>query len=363
MLEAENQLQNVTENTETHELYMQRCLWLAHHAASYVAPNPMVGAVLVYQREIIGEGYHHKYGQPHAEPIAIKSVKNPELLKESTLYVNLEPCSHYGKTPPCADFIIQSGIPRVVIGTYDPNEKVSGRGVKRLLDAGIEVKVGVLETECRELNKRFFMFHEKKRPYITLKWAQTKDGFMDKIRQSPEELALQISNPVTRVLTHKMRSENQSILVSTNTVLLDNPSLTVRNWTGKNPIRIALDRQGLIPLNFNLLDAKVQTYIFSNSEKTSTTNVEYIQDDFEKASLDNIVKKIYELNINSILVEGGAKLLNSFIEMNLWDEANVEISNQTVNEGVAAPLFKANVSSFEKYNGHSWINYKNDKQT
>lgn len=361
MLEAENQLLNLTKNTALDELYMQRCLWLAHHASSYVAPNPMVGAVLVHQGQIIGEGYHHKYGQPHAEPIAIQSVKNLELLKESTLYVSLEPCSHYGKTPPCANFIIESGIPSVVIGTNDPNEKVSGRGVKLLLDAGIEVKVGVLEAECRELNKRFFTYHEKKRPYIILKWAQTQDGFMDKIRQNPEELPLQISNPVTRILTHKMRSENQSIMVSTNTVLLDNPSLTVRNWTGKNPIRFALDRQGLIPKDFNLLDGKVQTYIFSNSDKTSSTNLEYIQENFVEDSLGNIVRKIYELNINSILVEGGAKLLNSFIEMNLWDEANVEISNQIVYEGVVAPLLKANVSSCEKYNGHSWIAYKNNK--
>lgn len=360
MLVAENQLLNLTNNTELDELYMQRCLWLAHHATSYVAPNPMVGAVVVHQGQIIGEGYHHKYGQPHAEPIAIKSVRNSELLKESTLYVSLEPCSHFGKTPPCANFIIESGIPRVVIGTYDPNEKVSGRGVKLLLDAGVEVKVGVLETECRELNKRFFTYHEKKRPYIILKWAQTQDGFMDKIRQSPEELPLQISNPVTRLLTHKMRSENQSIMVSTNTVLLDNPSLTVRSWTGKNPIRFALDRQGLIHEDFNLLDGKVQTYIFSSFDKPSSANLEYIQENFEKDSLQNIVRNIYELNINSILVEGGAKLLNSFIEMNLWDEANVEISNQIINEGITAPLLKANVSSFEKYNGHSWITYKNN---
>lgn len=362
MSEVETQFRNVTENIQLDELYMQRCLWLAHHAASHVAPNPMVGALVVHQGVIIGEGYHHKYGQPHAEPIAIQSVKNPDLLKESTLYVSLEPCSHFGKMPPCADFIIQSGIPKVVIGTYDPNEKVSGRGVKRLLDAGIEVKVGVLEKECRDLNKRFFTYHEKKRPYITLKWAQTQDGFMDGIRQSPEEMPLQISNPVTRMLTHKMRSENQSIMVSTNTVLLDNPSLTVRNWTGKNPIRIALDRQGLIPHEFNLLDAKVQTYIFTNSEIKSLSNVEYIQENFDEGSLQNIVSKIYELNINSIMVEGGAKLLNSFIEMNLWDEANIEISNQIVNEGVVAPLLKANVSSCEKYDGHSWLNYNNDKR-
>ena len=363
MTKIENLLNNTTENIELDKLYMQRCIWLARHAISHVAPNPMVGAVIVYQGEIIGEGYHHKYGQPHAEPIAINSVKNKELLKKSTLYVSLEPCSHYGKTPPCADLIVKCEIPRVVIGTYDPNDKVSGRGVKRLLEAGIEVKVGVLVAECRKLNKHFFMFHEKKRPYITLKWAQTQDGFMDKIRESSNDFPLQISNPVTRLFTHKMRSENHSIMVSTNTVLLDNPSLTVRNWTGKNPIRIALDRQGIIPHDFHLLDAKVQTYIFSNSEKISSPDVEYIHEEFNKDSLENIVKKIYELNINSVLVEGGAKLLNSFIEKNLWDEANVEISNQIVEKGIIAPVLKANVSSLEEFNGHSWLNYKNDKQS
>lgn len=362
MLETENQIRTLTENHELDELYMQRCLWLAHHAESYVAPNPMVGAIVVHQGEIIGEGYHHKYGQPHAEPNAINSVKNPELLKDSTLYVSLEPCSHFGKTPPCANFIIQSGIPRVVIGTYDPNKKVAGRGVKLLLDAGVEVQVGILEEECRELNKRFFMYHENKRPYITLKWAQTQDGFMDKNRENSDELPLQISNHVTRLLTHKIRSQNQSIMVSTNTVLLDNPSLTVRHWTGKNPIRITLDRKGIISDDFILLDKKVQTYIFTNSDKISSPNAEYIQESFEGESLKNIINIIYKLNINSILVEGGAKLLNSFIELNLWDEANVEISTQIINEGVMAPELNAKVSKFEKYNGHLWLGYINNKR-
>ena len=219
------------------EKYMHRCLQLAQFGGGYVSPNPMVGAVLVINDEIIGEGYHRRFGEAHAEPNAINSVENKELLKQATLYVNLEPCSFYGKTPPCADLIVRSGIPRVVIGTLDPHPKVSGKGVKILEEAGIEVAVGVLKQECRELNKRFFIFQEQKRPYVLLKWAQTRDGFMDKLRSNATQTPLLISNNITKLLTHKMRSENQSILVSTNTVLLDNPSLTVRNWSGKNPIR------------------------------------------------------------------------------------------------------------------------------
>ena len=225
------------------DLYMYRCLQLAELGVGYVAPNPMVGAVLVCNDKIIGEGYHHRYGDAHAEPNAINSVKEVELLGQSTLYVSLEPCSHYGKTPPCADLIVSSGIPRVIIGTLDPNPKVAGKGVEKLRNAGVEVIVGVLEEECRELNKRFFIFQELRRPYVLLKWAQTRDGFMDRVRTDVSEPPLQISNNITRQLTHKMRAENQSILVGANTVLLDNPSLTVRNWSGRSPVRIAIDRQ------------------------------------------------------------------------------------------------------------------------
>ncbi|MFM2292377.1 MAG: 5-amino-6-(5-phosphoribosylamino)uracil reductase, partial [Bacteroidota bacterium] len=238
---------NSLNNIELNNLYISRCLQLAQYGAGYVAPNPMVGCVIVCDGKVIGEGYHHRYGEAHAEPNAINSVKDKSLLSKSTLYVSLEPCSHFGKTPPCANLIIESQIQRVVIGTLDPNPKVAGRGVKLLQDAGIEVEVGFLTEACRELNKRFFIYQEQKRCYVLLKWAQTKDGFMDRIRTDINQAPLQISNSFTRQLTHKMRSENQAIMVSTNTVILDNPSLTVRNWTGKSPIRIAIDRQGRIP--------------------------------------------------------------------------------------------------------------------
>jgi diaminohydroxyphosphoribosylaminopyrimidine deaminase/5-amino-6-(5-phosphoribosylamino)uracil reductase len=339
--------------------YMSRCLQLAELGASYVAPNPMVGCVLVCDNVIIGEGYHHRFGEAHAEPNAINSVKNKELLRNATLYVSLEPCSHYGKTPPCANLIVASGIPRVIIGTLDPNPKVAGRGVEILRQAGIEVKVGVMENECRELNKRFFIFHEQKRPYILLKWAQTQDGFIDRKRTSAVEPPLLISNNITRQLTHKMRSENQAILVSTNTVLLDNPSLTVRYWPGKSPIRIAIDRQGRIPSNYMLFDTSVPTIIFTEKAKsTHHPNIEFVIIDFNSESLQTILQKIYERNIHSVLVEGGSQLLNSFLTAGLWDEANVEISPKYISDGVTAPELSIQPFARKTFEGHEWLCFK-----
>jgi diaminohydroxyphosphoribosylaminopyrimidine deaminase/5-amino-6-(5-phosphoribosylamino)uracil reductase len=338
--------------------YMHRCLQLAQYGVSYVAPNPMVGAVVVCNDVIIGEGYHRHYGQAHAEPNAIHSVKNPELLKQSTLYVSLEPCSHYGKTPPCADLIVSCGIPRVVIGTLDPNPKVSGRGVEILRKAGIEVTVGVLANECRELNKRFFIFQEQKRPYVLLKWAQTKDGFMDRKRTDRTESPLIISNNITKQLTHKMRAENQAILVGANTVLLDNPSLTVRNWSGKSPVRIAIDRQGRIPVDFNLLDGSIRTIVFTEIDQVDQQNIEFVKVDFSTNCIPAVLQKVYERNINSVLVEGGASILNSFIEAGLWDEANIEISNQSITDGVSAPVLNAQPVSNDMFCGHKWLFFK-----
>lgn len=340
-------------------LYMYRCLQLANYGISHVAPNPMVGAVLVHNDIIIGEGYHQRYGEPHAEPNAIHSVTNKELLTEATLYVNLEPCSHYGLTPPCADLIVKSCIPRVVIGTLDPNPKVAGRGVEILQNAGIEVVVGVAEEECRELNKRFFIFQEQKRPYVFLKWAQTRDGFIDTNRTDVSEVPLLISNPITKQLTHKIRSENQSILVGTNTVLLDNPSLTVRNWSGKSPVRVAIDRQGKIPSNFQLMDGNVSTLIFTEKEKPARKNVQFIKIDFEHDFLPTLMSKLYKHNINSVLVEGGAQLLTHFIQSGLWDEANVEVSEQSIYQGVSAPKLPFPPHSLKKMGGHDWVFYKN----
>jgi len=341
--------------------YMQRCLQLAQYGNGYVAPNPMVGAVLVCDDEIIGEGFHHRFGEPHAEPNAISSVKKPDLLKQSTLYVNLEPCSHYGQTPPCADLIVKSNIPRVVIGTLDPNPKVAGRGVEILRKAGIEVTVGVLIEECRELNKRFFIFQEQKRSYVLLKWAQTQDGFIDRKRDDATEPPLQISNAITKQLTHRMRSENQAIMVGANTVLLDNPTLTVRNWSGKSPIRIAIDRLARIPANYNLLDGSVPTIVFTEIEKPNRTHVEFIKIDFETDKLRNILQKIYERNIHSVMVEGGAQILTGFIQSGLWDEANVEVSLQQIGDGVAAPLLPVQPISRKSFDGHDWLFFKNKR--
>ncbi|MDD4972537.1 MAG: bifunctional diaminohydroxyphosphoribosylaminopyrimidine deaminase/5-amino-6-(5-phosphoribosylamino)uracil reductase RibD [Paludibacter sp.] len=357
-----NKIQNDTNNPFPHlgdrDLYMSRCLQLAELAGGHVAPNPMVGSVLVCDDKIIGEGYHRHFGEEHAEPNAIRSVKDPALLKRATMYVSLEPCSHYGKTPPCADLIVLSKIPRVVIGTLDPNPKVSGRGVEILRKAGIEVIVGVLEDDCRELNKRFFIFQEQKRPYILLKWAQTQDGFIDRLRKDSSETPLLISNNITKQLTHRMRSENQAILVGANTVLLDNPSLTVRNWSGKSPIRIAIDRQGRIPQNFNLLDGSIPTIVFTEKEQINRHNVEFVNVDFDANCLKTILHKIYERNIHSVLIEGGASILNSFIEAGLWDEANIEVSQQRIATGVAAPILSLQPVSRKSYEGHEWLFFK-----
>jgi len=342
--------------------YMHRCLQLAEFGSSHVAPNPMVGAVLVCDDIIIGEGYHQLYGQPHAEPNAINAVEDKQLLKKATLYVNLEPCSHYGKTPPCADLIVKSGITRVVIGTLDPNPKVAGKGVEILRKAKIEVQVGVLESECRELNKRFFIFQEQKRPYILLKWAQTQDGFIDRKRAYVTETPLIISNDITKQLTHKMRSENQAIMVSTNTVLLDNPSLTVRNWSGKSPIRVAIDRVGRIPAHYNLLDGSLPTIVFTEVEKPNRTHLEFIQIEFDEKCLSTILQKIYERNIHSVMVEGGAKLLTSFIEAGYWDEANIEVSPTQIQDGVPAPMLSLQPISRKTFDGHEWLHFHNPKK-
>lgn len=343
----------------TDEKYMFRCLQLASRGGGYVAPNPMVGAVVVHKERIIGEGFHQKFGKTHAEPNAVNSVTEKELLPESTLYVNLEPCSYFGKTPPCADFIVRSGIRRVVIGTIDPNPMVAGKGIKIMENAGLEVVCGILETECRELNKRFFTFHEKKRPYIILKWAQTADGFIDLKRKDNSQAPLLISNHVTRQLTHKFRSENQSIMIGSNTVLLDNPSLTVRYWTGKSPVRLILNRAGNIPENYKVFDYEVETVIFTMHPGTNKQHLTFEYFDYEKEDINALINRIYNRGIHSVLVEGGARLLKSFIEARLWDEANTEVSEFTVGDGVKAPALGVPPHTIKIYEKHKWISYKN----
>ncbi len=341
--------------------YMHRCLYLAKLGGGYVAPNPMVGAVVVFNDKIIGEGYHQRFGEAHAEPNAILSVKDKDLLKDSTLYVNLEPCSFFGKTPPCADLIIKSRIPRVVIGTLDPNPKVSGKGVEMLKNAGIEVIVGVLKTECNILNKRFFTFQQQKRPYIVLKWAQTKDGFIDTLRKDFSEPPLRISNPYTTLLVHKIRSENQAILVGTNTALMDNPTLKVKNWSGKNPIRLVLDKDDKIPEHYNLKDGSTQTFIFTSKQKADKKHLEYLIVDFNDKVVETLIKKIYELDIHSVMVEGGAILLQSFLQSGQWDETHVEVSTQHIIKGVHAPVIPLLPYKRTTFDSHECLCYKNPK--
>lgn len=325
--------------------YMKRCLQLARMAKRTARPNPMVGAVVVCEGKIIGEGYHRKCGEPHAEVNAIHSVKEKHLLKKSTIYVSLEPCSHYGKTPPCSELIIQSGIPRVVVGSLDPFPQVSGRGVRMLREAGIEVKVGVLEKECMELNTFFMHFQQEKQPYVILKWAQSKDGYIDKIREKFENAAL-ISNPLTQTNVHKLRSEVQAILVGTETALKDNPSLSVRYWSGNNPIRVVLDRNGRLPINLNLFDNTVKTIIFTESKDkldarfASKDQIEVIQIHFNEKLLKEILIELGRMSIQSLLVEGGAQLLQLFIDQELWHRAQIETGDIIIKEGVKAPILK-----------------------
>ncbi|MDP1744347.1 MAG: bifunctional diaminohydroxyphosphoribosylaminopyrimidine deaminase/5-amino-6-(5-phosphoribosylamino)uracil reductase RibD [Bacteroidota bacterium] len=341
-----------------HETYMQQCLVLALQGFGKVAPNPMVGCVIVHDEKIIGEGYHQQYGQAHAEVNAINSVENKELLLKSTIYINLEPCSHYGKTPPCADLIIEHKIPNVVIGCMDSNSVVNGRGIEKLTKAGINVIEGVLEDECKELNKRFFTFHEKKRPYIILKWAQTTDGFIDAKRneENPGK-ALQISNAECRKLVHQWRSQEQAIMVGTNTALLDNPQLTVRDWHGENPLRITIDKWLRIPKQNYLFDKSTPTLIFTALNEVSVPNLEFVKIDFEQAIIPQILSELYKRSIQSLLIEGGEQLLNSCIEIDAWDEARVFISDKKIEKGVKAPVLKKDPIHKENINGDKLLTF------
>jgi diaminohydroxyphosphoribosylaminopyrimidine deaminase/5-amino-6-(5-phosphoribosylamino)uracil reductase len=323
----------------SHDIYMQRCLQLALLGAGSVAPNPMVGAVLVHDNIIIGEGYHQQYGEAHAEVNCINSVseQNKTLIQKSTIYVSLEPCAHFGKTPPCADLIIANKIPRVVIGCMDNYLEVNGRGVAKLRSAGIEVIVGILEKKAAELNERFFTFHQMARPYIILKWAESLDGKIAKNDYSK----VSISNALSNRLVHKWRSEEAGIMVATNTALYDNPSLTTRLWKGKDPVRILLDKDLKIPETHHLLDGKVKTIIFNNSRNEESDNIFYCKLIQEESLIPQILGKLYQLKIQSVMVEGGAKLLQSLIDEDCWDEARVITNEQMIiGNGVEAPVLK-----------------------
>ncbi len=324
--------------TPEDKMYMRRCIQLALNGKGLCSPNPMVGAVIVKDGKIIGEGWHQKAGMPHAEPVAINSVKDQELLKKATLYVSLEPCSHYGKTPPCVDLILKKGIPRVVIGCLDVFPLVSGSGVKKLKAAGVDVLVGPEMQACLDLNRKFFTYHAKKRPYVMLKWAQTADGFIDNDRTpGSEEQPLIISTPLTKIITHKLRSEFDAILVGTNTALMDNPKLNVRDWAGKNPLRCITDKNLTLSNDLNIFDGTADTLIFTEKTGLDNASVKYATINFEDNPAKKILETLYKLGIQSLLVEGGAKLHNAFINAGLWDEIHVETAPFAIGKGVAAP--------------------------
>ncbi|MCS6795804.1 MAG: bifunctional diaminohydroxyphosphoribosylaminopyrimidine deaminase/5-amino-6-(5-phosphoribosylamino)uracil reductase RibD [Raineya sp.] len=333
---------------------MHRVLQLAMLGTGSVAPNPLVGSVITYQNKIIGEGWHKEYGKAHAEVNAIASVKEPELLAESTLYVNLEPCSHFGKTPPCANLIVEKKIPRVVIANIDSNPLVAGKGIQILQNAGIQVKTGVLEQEARYLNRRFFTFMEKKRPYIVLKWAETADGFIARKDFSSKW----ISNEHSRTLVHKWRSEEQAILVGTNTAIYDNPQLNVRHWSGRNPIRIVIDKNLKIPPTHHIFDASQLTICYNLYKNENLPNLYFIRLD-KDFFWENLLQDLFERKIQSVLVEGGTKLLQSFIDKNLWDEARVFVAKQHFGEGIAAPQLLQKPISMQDWQGDKLFFYEN----
>ena len=336
------------------EKYMRRCIELAANGLCNVAPNPMVGAVIVCDGRIIGEGYHIRCGEAHAEVNAIRSVKDESLLQRSTIYVSLEPCSHYGKTPPCADLIIEKQIPRIVIGCQDPFSKVAGRGIQKLRDAGREVIVGVLEKECRHLIRRFITFNTLHRPFITLKWAESADHFIDIERTNGKPVIL--SSPLSSMLVHKKRAEADAIMVGRRTALLDNPSLTVRNWYGHNPIRIVLDRSLSLPNDLQIFDGDIPTLIFTEKKRSEEKNITYITIDFSHNPLIQIMEELYQRKIQSLLVEGGSQLLQSFIDNGLWDEAFIEKCPCRLYSGVKAPEIsdKFSYSTEEHFERQIW---------
>lgn len=332
------------EKETLHKKFMNRCISLAQSGMGNVAPNPLVGCVIVHKDQIIGEGYHIKYGEAHAEVNAINSVKDKSLLEKATLYVNLEPCSHYGKTPPCSNLIIEKKIPNVVIGSIDTFSEVSGKGIAALKEAGCEVLVGILENDCRELNRRFFTFYEHNRPYVILKWAQTTDGFIDVKRISGDaHKPVWITNDTCKMLVHKWRSEEDAFMVGTNTVIQDNPQLTTREWSGKNPVRVVLDRTLRISTGAAIYDQSAKTVIFNELVTKTDKNIEYIKIDFSANVIESVLKVLFTQNIQSVVVEGGAQLLQSFIDLGLWDEARIFYGSKFFYEGIAAPKIKGTI--------------------
>ncbi|MBB5645555.1 bifunctional diaminohydroxyphosphoribosylaminopyrimidine deaminase/5-amino-6-(5-phosphoribosylamino)uracil reductase RibD [Pedobacter cryoconitis] len=344
------------------ELYMKRCLELAEMGNGQVSPNPLVGCVIVSGGKIIGEGYHQKYGQAHAEVNAIRSVTDrygeqaAELLKNAVAYVSLEPCAHFGKTPPCADLLIRHQLKKVVIGNRDPFPDVDGKGIERLKNAGIEVVSGVLEAECFEVNRRFFTRIAQQRPYIILKWARTANGYF-----APKNSVQQwISGPLSKKLVHKWRTEEDAILVGKQTAIADNPALSAREWPGKNPIRIAIDRKLEIPADSQLYNTDAKTIIF-NEQKTSVEgNIHFIEmEDMQYYLPQKIAYQLYLMDIQSIIIEGGANILNQFISSGLWDEARVFNSSSSWDTGIHSPVINGNIISVTQVDKDQLTIYKN----
>jgi len=325
---------------------MKRCLELAAIAIGGTYPNPMVGSVIVHNGEIIGEGWHQKAGEAHAEVNAVASVKDKSLLKDSTIYISLEPCAHYGNTPPCAELIIKHQIPNVVVGCVDSFSEVSGKGIEMMQKAGSTVKVGVLEKECKASHKRFFTFHQKNRPYIILKWAETKDGFIAPLEQESGK-PFWITSSESKKLVHKWRTEEASILVGTNTAEKDNPALTARLWEGNQPLRLVIDRNLRLMDSLQVFDDSAKTLVFTeksmeNSGSTTYQNIAFSQ--LQKEVMD----ELYKRNIHSVIIEGGSETLQSFIDANLWDEARVFVGDQNLEKGITAPILNGKLMNEEK---------------
>lgn len=346
-----------------HEKYIDRCIQLAQNGMGRTSPNPMVGSVIVHDDRIIGEGWHKKAGEAHAEVNAVNSVIEKELLEKATIYVSLEPCSHYGKTPPCSNLIIETGIKKVVIGTVDPFSEVAGRGIKKLMDAGCEVIVGIKEDACRELNKRFFTFHTRKRPYIILKWAESEDGFLSPASQDTSEREpIWITNRYSKQLVHKWRAEEEAILIGTNTAVSDNPKLNTRLWRGSHPVRVILDRQLRIPEDSYIFDNSIKTLILTEKDpqKRSAENVIFESLDFSGDIPAQTCEILFRHEIQSIIIEGGQQTLQTFIDKGMWDEARIFTGKVRFKDGTRIPRFSGSLISEEQISTDLLKIYKND---
>jgi diaminohydroxyphosphoribosylaminopyrimidine deaminase/5-amino-6-(5-phosphoribosylamino)uracil reductase len=349
----------------THEHYMRRCLELAQLGKGKVAPNPLVGCVIVCDHKIVGEGWHQEYGRAHAEVNAINNVADKSILAQSTVYVSLEPCAHFGKTPPCADLLIKHGVANVVVGMVDPYSEVAGKGIAKLEAAGISVKVGVLETECKELNKRFIVFNEQKRPYVLLKWAQTQDGFIAPAAQSVSAREYNeqrhITGKTVQTLVHKWRGEEGAIMVGNNTLLLDNPRLDTRAYPGKNPVRVIIDDRGCLPDTLNVFDGSQPTLVFTSqySKRSPNQQTEFVSIDFTDSVWGQVFAELFIRKIQSIIIEGGLLTLQSIIASGLWDEMQVFTAPKLLHSGVKAPLVKGELTESFRIGGSDFKRYRN----